>query len=425
MPKQEGDLNSPFMRVSNVRYWICQILGWGGWSLLNIFFVYLFAQDYYFAGERRKFFFAVLIIEFIWYIISTHLLRFSLKRMHWMAFPTNKVIILFVIGVTITGLLSYYGARTTARATGYSLAVYEQQQDLLKAREFEESRGLLGTDYYIHPPVTAADSAIQRKAQRIRERTGWYRDSSGEWIHEDRRSGRFWWDLIFNFILVALWLLLYMIWHYLLRNQKAEVDKISLEKTVKELEIKTIKSHINPHFIFNSLNSIRALVDENPGRARTAITELSNILRSSLQVEKMETVTLEKELSIVKDFLALEQMRFEERLQINFNIDEETLNQPIPPMMLQTLVENAIKHGISKRINGGVVNIIARHHQDKFELLVQNTGRLEEEVAGFGIKSTRDRLQFLYGGNTTFELSNLDEDKVQARIVMPITGNGR
>jgi LytS/YehU family sensor histidine kinase len=124
---------------------------------------------------------------------------------------------------------------------------------------------------------------------------------------------------------------------------------------VKELELQTIKAHINPHFIFNSLNSIRALVDENPERARKAVTELSNILRSSLQSDKMETVSLQKELSIVKDYLALEYMRFEDRLKIVYDIDEDTLDRPVPPMMLQTLVENAIKHGISKQMDLKVV----------------------------------------------------------------------
>src|SRR6185503_11539294 len=139
------------------------------------------------------------------------------------------------------------------------------------------------------------DSLNYASVNNIKKSTGWYRDSAGNWNYEDQDRGRFWWNIIFTFILIALWLLLYMVWHYLERNRIDELDRLSLEKTVKELELKTIKSHINPHFIFNSLNSIRALVDENPKRARTAITELSNILRSSLQVEKMETVPLKKE----------------------------------------------------------------------------------------------------------------------------------
>jgi LytS/YehU family sensor histidine kinase len=191
---------------------------------------------------------------------------------------------------------------------------------------------------------------------------------------------------------------------------------------VKELELKTIKSHINPHFIFNALNSIRALVDENPERARRAITELSNILRSSMQTEKLETVPLERELNIVKDYLALEKMRFEERLNIEMDIDEDTLDQPIPPMMLQTLVENAIKHGISKQIKGGVIRVVSDFVDDHHELVVQNTGQLSSVINldGFGVKSTQDRLNLLYQGKATFDIKNLDEDTVESRIIMPV-----
>ncbi|MDE3211927.1 MAG: histidine kinase, partial [Bacteroidota bacterium] len=226
------------------------------------------------------------------------------------------------------------------------------------------------------------------QVENIRRTTGWYRDRKGDWKYQDQHRGRYWWDLIFTFLLISLWLLLYMVWHYLERNRNDEIDKISLEKTVKELELRTIKSHINPHFIFNALNSIRALVDENPQRARTSITELSNILRSSMQVEKMETVPLEKELSIVKDYLALESMRFEERLHVEMEIDPDTLDQPVPPMMLQTLVENAIKHGISRKINGGFVKIISKFTDDHFELVVINNGPPDESLGeeGFGIK---------------------------------------
>jgi LytS/YehU family sensor histidine kinase len=199
------------------------------------------------------------------------------------------------------------------------------------------------------------------------------------------------------------------------------VDRLTLEKTVKELEVNTIKSHINPHFIFNSLNSIRALVDENPERARTAITELSNILRSSMQVEKMETVPLEKELDIVKDYLALEHMRFEERLKIEMDIDEDTLQQPVPPMMLQTLVENAIKHGISKNIRGGTVKVISQFRNNDHEMIVQNTGHIngERNENGFGIRSTEDRLRFMYFGKASFEIINLEGNMVQSKVTIP------
>ena len=224
--------------------------------------------------------------------------------------------------------------------------------------------------------------------------------------------------------LLLVWNMLYYIYHYVERNRTQELDTLRLEAVVKSLELKTIKSHINPHFIFNALNSIRALVDENPERARTAITELSNILRSSMQAEKMETVPLRQELDIVRDYLALEHMRFEERLQIEMDIDEDTLNQPIPPMMLQTLVENAIKHGISKHINGGTIKIISDFKEDHHELIVRNSGTLNgyanNNKEGFGIKSTQDRLNLLYQGKANFEIRDISGGMVESKIIMPL-----
>ncbi|MBS1510155.1 MAG: histidine kinase [Bacteroidetes bacterium] len=254
----------------------------------------------------------------------------------------------------------------------------------------------------------------------IRKNTGWHRNAQGEWKFEDKRELL---GIYQNLLLVSLWFLIYLVYHYVDKNRRDQLDRLRLESTVKELELKTIKSHINPHFIFNSLNSIRALVDENPERARTAITELSNILRSSMKAEKAETVTLQKELDIVKDYLALEHMRFEERLSVEMDIDPDTLNQPVPPMMLQTLVENSIKHGISKLVRGGTVRIVADFNGDNLELLVQNTGQLNGNGNGdgFGIKSTQDRLNLMYQGKARFEIKNLDSNMVQSKVTMPVS----
>lgn len=371
--------------------------------------------------EKRNIFFSALLIEFIWSILATHLLRYVLKKMHWMRLPSHKVMMLFIAGVTLTGLTVYYGSKITAVITKSSLIEYEKKEDKQKAINREKQFNLAETNYFSQELSREKDSVRIAHIQSIKKNTGWYRDKKGEWQYEDHFKGRFWWGLIFTFILIALWLLLYMVWHYGEKNRKDQVDKLTLEKTVKELEVKTIKSHINPHFIFNSLNSIRALVDENPERARKAITELSNILRSSLQAEKMETVPLHKELDIVKDYLALEQMRFEERLKIELFVDEDTLNQPVPPMMLQTLVENAIKHGISKSVDGGVVKIYSIFKGNNHELVVKNSGQIEGEINedGFGLNSTRNRLHFLYQGKATFEIKNID-GMVQSKVVMPV-----
>jgi two-component system, LytTR family, sensor kinase len=228
-----------------------------------------------------------------------------------------------------------------------------------------------------------------------------------------------------NGILILAWVLIYYFYHFIEKSRKQQLDTLQLEALIKELELKTIKAHINPHFIFNSLNSIRALIDENPVRARTAITELSNILRSSMQVDKAETVSFEKELNIVKDYLALENMRFEDRLKVEYEIDEDTLDQPVPPMMLQTLVENAIKHGISKHIRGGVIKIISDFKNHYHELAVQNTGSLNGKLngEGFGLSSTQNRLGLLYGDKASFEIKQVTPSIVEAKVLIPVQMN--
>jgi two-component system LytT family sensor kinase len=226
----------------------------------------------------------------------------------------------------------------------------------------------------------------------------------------------------YAFVYLFIWNCIYFIYHYVDKATSQQLDTFKLQALVKELELKTIKSHINPHFIFNALNSIRALIDENPSRARDAITELSNILRSSMQSENLETVPLQRELNIVKDYLALEHIRFEDRLRVEYDIDEDTLNQPVPPMMLQTLVENAIKHGISKYENGGIVKIISDFRGKNHELIVRNTGKLNGGInkEGFGLHSTASRLGLLFGSAAKFEIQDTPNNIVEAKVSIPI-----
>jgi LytS/YehU family sensor histidine kinase len=230
-------------------------------------------------------------------------------------------------------------------------------------------------------------------------------------------------NAFYCFVYFFMWNCIYFIYHYIQKNRKQQVDTLKLEALVKELELRTIKSHINPHFIFNALNSIRALIDENPERARTAVTELSNILRSSMQTEKLETVPFKKELNIVKDYLALEHIRFEDRLRIEYEIDEYTLELPVPPMMLQTLVENAIKHGISKQLNGGSVKITSGFNEDYHELKVQNTGFLNSAKGsdGFGLAGTQNRLALMFGDKAHFRINEINGDMVEATIQLPVS----
>lgn len=234
---------------------------------------------------------------------------------------------------------------------------------------------------------------------------------------QDYISNAFTWT-IFLFI----WNCIYFIYHFIDESTRNQLDKLKLEALVKSLELKTIKSHINPHFIFNALNSIRALIDENPMHARQAVTALSNILRSSMVSESQETISLEKELSIVKDYLALELIRFEDRLTIQYDVSSDLLDFELPPMMLQTLVENAIKHGIGKSLKPGCIHIKAFQTDHSVKLQVLNTGCLQMNVnhEGFGIQSTANRLKLIFGDEASFDIKQKDEMHVQATVTIPL-----
>jgi two-component system, LytTR family, sensor kinase len=407
------------------RYWICQIGGWGFLSAFTIFLVYNYGSDDLFKVPlKRNLFLYSVLCALVGLILSTHLLRLILKKLNWLSFTPPKIFSMFLIGVTITTFLAYYSTEFLEKIPGNTFEKYEINERREKAIAMEKDMNVSATDYYLYEQNNILDSIKYKSFLKIKKTTSWYRDKNNKWQFEEQRKGKIFGGLFNNFILIALWLLVYVVIHYVEKNRNNQLDKLRLEGVVKSLELKTIKSHINPHFIFNALNSIRALVDENPARARTAITELSNILRSSLQAEKLETVPLEQELDIVQDYLALEHMRFEERLKIEMHIDPETLSQPIPPMMLQNLVENAIKHGISKDVNGGIVIIRSYFKDNQHELVVQNTGNLQAlkkgTSGGFGLRSTQDRLNLLYHNKALFEIEEKNGNIVQSKIIMPI-----
>ena len=344
------------MNSRNKRYWWCQIGGWSVWALTMLFFSYLFEREVSVLFLYRLFFAVLLGVLF------TQILRAIIIRFNWLQMPIEKVIPRLLI---LTLLISFI----------YTIS----QMSLVEALNLSDKKVTLNF------------------------------------------GRRLLLNSLDNSIFLTVWLLIYYAYHYFERVNRQQVDTHRLNAVVKDLELKTIKSHINPHFIFNALNSIRALVDENPERARKAITELSNILRNSMQAEKLETVPLENELNIVKDYLALEQMRFEERLKVDFEIDEDTLDQPVPPMMLQTLVENAIKHGISKQVDGGMVKIISDFKNNQHEMIVQNSGRMNGSLhsEGFGIQSTQDRLNLMFGEKAKFEIKDIANNIVEAKIILP------
>jgi LytS/YehU family sensor histidine kinase len=198
------------------------------------------------------------------------------------------------------------------------------------------------------------------------------------------------------------------------------VDKWKLEAQAETARLKALKLQLNPHFFFNSLNSVRALIDEDPDRAQRMVTRLARLLRTTLQVDDVKTVPLEEELSTVQTYLELEMVRFEDRLQYEIDASDAARDRPVPFLLVQTLVENGIKHGVAERQRGGTITIEADVVDDALRLKVTNPGTLTSEEGGVGLQNARERLQLLFGDDASLILENVDAETVLATAVLPV-----
>jgi len=307
----------------------------------------------------------VFIIICLFGLLSTHQFRNYIKKNNWINLPIKKLLPRILLACLIIGTLIY----SLAFSSDYALGQF-------KSDEFKIASPLAGII---------------------------------------NLSG-----------VVAIWSLIYFSFHYFQNYKRAEIESYIWEAAVKDFELKTLKSQLNPHFMFNALNSIRALIDEDPKSAQTAVTKLSNILRYSLKIERNETVPLDEEIQTVADYLALEAMRLEERIKYKISVDPKSSKIEIPPMMIQTLVENGIKHGIAKRTNGGEIFVTTKLENSNLYINIKNSGQIEEDLLkqsnGFGISNTKQRLNLIYGDAAKFEIKNNSDDSVSAEITIPVGG---
>jgi two-component system, LytTR family, sensor kinase len=234
------------------------------------------------------------------------------------------------------------------------------------------------------------------------------------------------WNYLSNWCKTLLaWVLAYTVYHYVEQTRLTELEKIMLKTSMREAEAKVLRSQLNPHFTFNALNSIRALVSENPQKAQQSITQLSNILRSSLLADRRKTVELREELKTVEDYLELEKVRYEERLRYTIEAEPQALYWQVPPMMLQTLVENGIKHGVSRLPGGGELAVENVLEGNALKIRIRNTGVLgTTDSGGVGLLNTAERLSILYGKEAHFLLFQESENTVCAEIRIPMLSEG-
>lgn len=221
--------------------------------------------------------------------------------------------------------------------------------------------------------------------------------------------------------LMSIWVLAYYLYHYAQREINATKESARLAMIAKDAQLNQLAAQLNPHFFFNSLNNIKALVLEEPYKARRAIDLLSDLLRTSLYRRESALISVQEEMALMKDYLELEKMRFEKRLQTAIEVEEQLLRALILPLSIQTLVENAIKHGITQRKAGGTIHIKIEQNEGFIKITIQNPGKLKAENSnGLGIKNLTERLQLQFNGRASFELKEQADETVLATLITPL-----
>lgn len=236
------------------------------------------------------------------------------------------------------------------------------------------------------------------------------------------RSERIPMDLAFWCAVMLGWTICYMAAVALRRASRLEAEALRLEVLAKDAELRALQSQVNPHFFFNSLNSVRALMYENIDNAAHMVDQLATLMRYTLMSTFSDCVPLQQELDAVRAYLDIEKLRFEERLRAHFEIDAGMAHVTIPPMTLQTLVENAVKYGVERSTDGSEIRIIARQSGQHAVIQVTNQGTLLANTGStrVGMGNARKRLQLAKGEQSSLDLSE-DDGWIQATLRFPLT----
>jgi len=212
-------------------------------------------------------------------------------------------------------------------------------------------------------------------------------------------------------------------YEYYRRYRERQLLSAELAEKLARAELQNLKMQLQPHFLFNTLNTISVLMMRDAAAANHMLVRLSDLLRLSLDNVGVQEVSLKQELEFLDSYLEIEQTRFQDRLTIDRAIEPATLNAEVPNLMLQPLVENAIKHGIAKRTGAGQIQIRSKRIDSHLHLEIQDNGPGLDEVKsithGLGLANTRARLEQLYGAQQKFELENKATGGVVVRVTIP------
>jgi len=218
---------------------------------------------------------------------------------------------------------------------------------------------------------------------------------------------------------LVCWMALYIAITNVRRTKQTEVDNLRLQNSLKEAKLSSLSNQLNPHFLFNALNNIRFMIGENGEHAEEMLMSLSEVLRYSLESSKQDKVKLVKEMEIIERYINLVKIQFEDRLQFEMKLAPGVEQCLVPPMILQMLIENAVKHGVERIQSGGTIVVDVQLQDEMLVLRVSNdtpeTDELDGEHTGIGLKNISQRLKLLYGNNATLD-ANADGGQFRAEI---------
>lgn len=348
-------------KVNTIIFWVLQFLGWGFITAANIWAKMFLVPES--KSTAIYFFFEGLIFLFLGIVLTT-LFRNYLKKIDFVANQNTKS---YLKAFLVLGIISF----------AFSLIL-----------------------------IVCADFMFQ-----------YFNGRENEWSILSVFS-----TFLNITIFIFIWGVIYVVIKSAARIRKNKIDHLSLEASLKESQLNTLKGQLNPHFMFNSLNNIRGLMLEDVEKARDMLTRLSEMLRYSLNMNKVDAIRISEELEIVDNYIELSKIQLEDRLVYEQDVKKELTQIKIPPMVLQMLVENAIKHGVSNQKNGGKITLIVKDDHEKIILQVNNTGGLKTETDStrIGINNIKKRLELLYGNEANFTLKEV-ENEVQAIIQIPIS----
>ena len=205
--------------------------------------------------------------------------------------------------------------------------------------------------------------------------------------------------------------------------KRAKDQELQLQQALTTSELQVLKSQLHPHFLFNTLQGISALIDTEKERAKAMVLKVSHLLRTALQCASTDVISLDEELKFVEDYLSVEKMRLEERLEVRWQIDPATRQLLVPQLILQPLVENAIFHGVACCRGGGWIEISSRRAEETLEIAIRNSvGGKSRAGTGLGLQNTRARLKHLYEDDADLSFGQGGDGIVVATLVLPAIG---